>query len=77
MLVYRMFIFKVLSPAFVFFFSSFFFFFFFGLLLFFSTAPVAYGGSQARGLIGATDAGLLQSHSNAGSKLRLWAMPDP
>ena len=31
------------------------------------TAPAAYGGSQPRGPIGAIDAGLRQSHSNAGS----------
>ena len=43
----------------------------------------AYGGSQARGLIGATAASLHQSHSNtrAESHLRptpqLTAMPDP
>jgi len=29
--------------------------------------PAAYGGSQARGLIGAVAAGLCQSHSNARS----------
>ena len=46
-------------------------------------APAAYGGSQARGLIGAVAAGLHHSHSNAGSQpsLRptpqLMAMPDP
>ena len=46
-------------------------------------APVAYGGSQARSLIGAVAAGLRQSHSNAGPKPRLQptpqltAMPDP
>ena len=34
-------------------------------------APVAYGGPQARGLIGAVATGLCQSHSNAGSELRL------
>ena len=45
--------------------------------------PAAYGGSQARGPIGATAAGLRQSLSNAGSKLRLrptpqlMATPDP
>ena len=42
-----------------------------------------YGGSQARGLIGVTAAGLHHSHSNAGSELRLppipqlTAKPDP
>ena len=46
-------------------------------------ALVAYGVSQARGLIGAVAAGLRQSHSNAGSKphlqptAQLTAMPDP
>ena len=46
-------------------------------------APAAYGGFQARGLIGAIAASLLQSHSNAGSKLclgptpQLTATPDP
>ena len=44
---------------------------------------MAYGDSQARGLIGAVAAGLCQSHSNVGSELRLQpipqltAMPDP
>ena len=48
----------------------------------FRAVPMAYGGSQARGLIGAVAASLLQSHSNAGSEppLRptpqLVAMPD-
>ena len=45
-------------------------------------APVAYGGSQARGRIGAVATSLHHSHSNAGSELRLrptpqlTAMPD-
>ena len=34
-------------------------------------APTAYGGSQARGLIGAVAASLCQSHSNARSDPRL------
>ena len=44
---------------------------------------MAYGGSQARGLIGAVAAGLHQSHSNARSELhlqptpQLMATPDP
>ena len=44
---------------------------------------MAYGGSQAKGLMGAVAAGLHQSHSNAGSEphLRptpqLTATPDP
>ena len=38
-------------------------------------APVAYGGSQARGLIGAVATSLLQSHSNARSELHLQPTP--
>ena len=38
-------------------------------------APAAYGGSQARGLIGAVATGLHQSHSNAGSEPRLQPTP--
>ena len=59
------------------------FFFFFGLFAISWAAPTAYGGSQARGLIGAVAAGLRQSHSNMGSEppLRptpqLMATPDP
>ena len=64
------------------------FFFFFGFLSFclsaFSgAAPAAYGGSQAWVRIGAVAAGLRQSRSNVGSKLRLrptlqlTATPDP
>ena len=46
-------------------------------------APVAYGGSQARGLIRAVATSLDHSHSNTRSKphlqttLQLAAMPDP
>ena len=47
-------------------------FFFFA---FSRAASVAYGGSQARGLIGAVAAGLHQSHNNAGSELRLQPTP--
>ena len=60
--------------------SSCIFFFFFCFL---GAAPVAYGGFQARGQIRATAVGLHHSHSNVGSKPRLWptpqftAMPDP
>ena len=49
----------------------------------FRAAHVVYGGSQARGQIGAAAAGQCHSHSNAGSKphlqpiLHLTAMPDP
>ena len=59
------------------------FFFFFVFLLFFWAASAAYGGSQARGLIGAVAAGLRQSHSNVESEPRLQptpqltATPDP
>ena len=38
---------------------------------FFWTTPLASGGSQAGGLIGAVAAGLCHSHSNTGSKLHL------
>ena len=60
--------------VFLFIFLSFYFF------AFSWAAPMAHGSSQARGLIGA---GLCQSHSNVGSKLRLrpivqlMATPDP
>ena len=37
----------------------------------FRAAPMAYGGSQARGLIRAVEASLRHSHSNAGTKLHL------
>ena len=49
----------------------------------FRAVPTAYGGSQARGLIGAAAAGLRHSHDSARSELRLRptpqliAMPDP
>ena len=58
---------------------SFIFLYFFVFLLFLWAAPMAYGGSQARGLIGH----LRRSHSNAGSEPRLQptpqltATPDP
>ena len=38
-------------------------------------APAAYAGSQARGLIRTTAAGVCHSHSNARSKLRLRPTP--
>ena len=50
-------------------------FFFFCLFTFSWAAPVACGGSQARGLIGAVATGLRQSHSNAGSEPRLQPTP--
>jgi len=40
-----------------------------------SAAFEAYGGSQARALIGAITAGLHHSHSNTGSKPHLQAAP--
>ena len=55
----------------------------FNLFCLFGAAPVAYGGSQARGPVGAVAVGLHQSHNNARSELRLGptpqltAMPDP
>ena len=42
---------------------------------FFRTALRAYGGSQARGLIGAVAAGLHHSHNNARSELHLRPTP--
>ena len=45
-----------------------FFFFFFCLFAISKAAPTAYGGSQARGLIGAIAASLHQSHGNTGSE---------
>ena len=56
---------------------------YFCLFAFSRAAPVAYGGSQARDLIGAVAAGLHQSHSNTRSEPRLQptpqltAIPDP
>ena len=49
-------------------FLQFLFFFFLSFCLF-GAAPVAYGGSQARGLIKAVTASLRQSHSIAGPGL--------
>ena len=50
-------------------------FFFFFVFFPFKDSSVAYGGSQAKGLIGAVAAGLSQSHSNARSELRLQPTP--
>ena len=48
---------------------------FFCLFAFSGATPTAYGGSQARGRIGAVAAGLCQSHSNAGSESNLRPTP--
>ena len=59
------------------------FFFFFGLFAISWAAPAAYGGSQARGQIGALASGLHHSHSSVKSEPRLQptpqlpATPDP
>ena len=60
-----------------------FLFSFFYFFVFSRAAPVAYGGSQARGLIEAVAACLCESHSNSESEPRLrptpqlTAMPNP
>ena len=54
-----------------------FFFFFFGLFAISWAAPMAYGDSQAGGLIGIVAAGLHQSHSNMGSEQGSTAKWDP
>ena len=59
---------------FILFFLSFLFFVFFFLAISWP-APAAYGGSQARGQVRAVATGLRQSHSNAGSELRLRPTP--
>ena len=51
--------------------KAFFFFFFFFFFVFSRAAPEAYGGSQARGLVGDVATGLRHSHSNVGSELHL------
>ena len=59
------------------------YYFFFCLFVYSRATPTAYGGSQARRLIGAVAASLSHNHSNARSEphLRptpqLTAMPDP
>ena len=52
-----------------------FFVFFFGLFALSRAAPMAHGGSQARGPIRTAAAGLCQSHSNVGSEQHLWPIP--
>ena len=51
------------------------YFLFFCLFAISWAAPVIYGGSQARGRIGAVATSLRQSHSNAGSEPRLQPIP--
>ena len=55
--------------------DCFFFFFFFCLFAISWAVPVAYGGSQAGGLIGAIATSLCQSHSNTRSEPRLQPTP--
>ena len=47
------------------------FFYFFVFLPFYWATPVAYGGSQARGRMGAVASCLYQRHSNVGSELHI------
>ena len=49
-----------------------FYLFIYLFILLFRATPMAYRSSQARGWIRALATGLCHSHSNAGSKLRLW-----
>ena len=65
-------IFSCFSPVWL---INFYFYFIFCLFAFSRTAPAAYGGSQARGRIGAAAASLCQSHSNTGSEPRLQPTP--
>ena len=51
------------------------FIYLFCLFVSFRAAPSVYGGSQARGLIGAVAASLRQSHNNAISKPSLQPTP--
>ena len=51
------------------------FYFIFCLIAICWAAPMAYGGSQARGQIKAVAAGLHHSHSNVGSEPHLWPTP--
>ena len=51
------------------------FFFFFCLFVFFRAAPAAYGGTQARGGIGAVATVLRQSYRNSGSEPCLQPTP--
>ena len=51
------------------------YYYYYCLFAFSMAVPMAYGSSQARGLIRAVAASLRQSHSNAESKL--WPRPMP
>ena len=68
---------KTKDPTFVLFKLYFILFYYFIFCLFAISwaAPTAYGGSQARGPIGAVATSLCQSHSNAGSEPRLQPTP--
>ena len=55
--------------------DKFYFILFCFLFLLFRATPAAYGGSQAGGLIGATDASLCHRHSNARSEPNLQPTP--
>ena len=57
-------------------FISFIYFLAFFFLAVFRAAPAAYGGSRARGLVGAVAAGLHHSHSNARSEPSLQTAPE-
>ena len=50
-------------------------FYFYFMFCLFRATPVAYGGSQARGRIGAVAACLHHSHSNTGSEPHLQPTP--
>ena len=50
-------------------------YYYFFVFCIFRATPMAYGGFQARGLIGATAAGLCQSHSNGRSEQCLRPTP--
>ena len=62
---------------------NYYYYYYYYIFAFSRAAPMAYGGSQARGLIRAVAAGLRQSHNNARSQPRLQptsqltATPDP
>ena len=62
-------------PELLFYFILFFIFLLPFFFVFSRATPVAYGDSQARGLIGAVAAGLYHSHSNTGSEPSLQPTP--